>query len=80
MAIDTTQLTDFTWAQIKLAAKHAMVSAAVGGASLSIGGKTIGRITIAEAKALYELADANEQIEAGAGTGGIALVRYGERV
>jgi hypothetical protein len=79
MAIDTTQLTDYSWAQIRLAAKHAMMSAAVGGANWSIGGKSLGRITIAEATALYELATTMEQIEAGDGTGGIALVQYGER-
>jgi hypothetical protein len=78
MAIDTTQLTDFTWAQIKLAAKHAMVSAAVGGASLSVGGKTIGRITVAEAKALYDMADAMQASEdAGENGDGNVLVTLG---
>jgi len=80
MAIDTTQLTDFTWAQLKLAAKHAMMSAAVGGANVSIAGRSLGRITIEEARKLYELAETMEQIEAGAGTGGTALAQYGERV
>jgi hypothetical protein len=83
MAIDTSQLTDYTWAQIKLAAKHAMISAAVGGNTLVIGGRTIGRISIKDAKLLYEMAEEMEEAEeTGADTsnGGFALVQYGERV
>lgn len=78
MAIDTSQLTDYTWAQIKLAAKHAMMSAAVGGAQLSIGGRSIGRISIEDAKKLYQMAEQMEADESGNG-GGIALVQFGER-
>ena len=81
MAVDTTLLTDYTWAQIKLAAKHAMMSAAVGGNELRMqDGRSIGRISIAEAKALYELADAMDAAESDESPGGIALVQYGERV
>jgi hypothetical protein len=80
MPVDTSQLTDYTWAQIKLAAKHAMVSAAVGGSTLTIAGRTLGRISISEAKALYELATQMEQDELNGATGGTALVQYGERV
>jgi hypothetical protein len=79
MAVDTSLLTDYSWAQIKLAAKHAMVSAAVGGGTLTIGGRTIGRITISDAKKLYEMADQAEQLEAGESEGGTALVQFGER-
>ena len=80
MAIDTSLLTDYTWAQIKLAAKHAMMSAAVGGNTLSINGRAIGRISIDEAKKLYELAEEMDAAEATESPGGLAIVRYGERV
>lgn len=80
MAVDTSQLTDYTWAQIKLAAKHAMVSAAVGGDTLTIAGRTIGRISITEAKKLYELADQMQNDESTDAAGGTALVQFGERV
>lgn len=80
MAIDVSSLTDYTWAQIKLAAKHAMVSAAVGGSQLTINGRSIGRISITEAKALYELADQMERDESTDSNGGTALVNIGERV
>ena len=78
MAVDTTLLTDYTWAQIKLAAKHAMVSAAVGGKELRMpDGRNIGRISIQEARDLYQLADEMEQTEANAG-GMNALAQFGE--
>lgn len=80
MAIDPSQLTDYSWSDIKKAAKHAMMSAAVGGNQLSINGRTIGRISIDEAKKLYELASQMEADESTDTGGGIALVRYGERV
>lgn len=79
MAIDTSLLADYSWSDIKKAAKHAMVSAAVGGSSLTINGRTIGRISIDEAKKLYELATQQESDESDTGSG-LALVRYGERV
>ena len=78
MAIDTTLLTDYTWAQIKLGAKHAMLSAAVGGSALTIKGRTIGRITIAEATRLYNFADEMEQIEGNGESGRNVLVEFGE--
>lgn len=78
MAFDTSQLTDYSWAQIKLAAKHAMLSAAVGGAQLTIGGRTIGRITIEEAKKLYEMADDMEATADTLSPGGVVLGVYGE--
>jgi hypothetical protein len=78
MAVDTSLLTDYTWAQIKLAAKHAMVSAAVGGGTLTINGRSIGRITISDAKKLYEMAVEAENDESTDSGGGIALVQYGE--
>jgi hypothetical protein len=78
MAIDVDALTDFTWAQIKVAAKHAMVRAAVGGATLSINGRSFGSISITEAKLLYETADQMEQDETAESAGGIALVQFGE--
>lgn len=79
MAIDTSLLTDYSWSDIQLAAKHAMMSAAVGGSQLSISGRNIGRISIKEAKALYDLATqmiGDESTDAG---NGLALIQYGER-
>lgn len=73
-------LTDYSWSDIKKAAKHAMVTAALGGGTLAINGRTIGRITIADAKKLYEMADQMAQDESTEGGSGIALVQYGERV
>lgn len=80
MAIDVDSLTDYSWAQIKVAAKHAMVRAAVGGAQLSIAGRSFGSISIDEAKKLYELASQMEVDESTDSSGGTALVQYGERV
>lgn len=79
MAIDTSTLTDYAWSDIAKAAKTAMMSAALGGANLSINGRNIGRISIEDAALLYKLAI--EQVNAETDTGGdIALVRYGERL
>jgi len=80
MAIDLSSLTDYSWSDIKKAAKHAMVSAAVGGGTLSINGRTLGRISITEAKTLYELAEQMLADESNDSGGGTALIRYGERV
>jgi hypothetical protein len=81
MAITASQLnalTDFTWAQIKLACKTAMVNSVLGGAQLSINGRTIGRVSMEDLTKLYQFADANEQIES-VGEGGMAaLVDFGE--
>lgn len=80
MAVDTSALTDYSWSDIAKAAKQAMMSAAVGGNTLSINGRSIGRITIDEAKQLYELAQQMIADETSGSEGGIALVKYGERV
>ncbi len=80
MAIDASQLTEYTFAQIRTAAKVAMVNAAVGGTQLSIGGRNIGRITPKEARDLYEWADMMVKTEDNASTGGmIALTKFGQR-
>lgn len=79
MAVDLSTLTDHSWSNIAKAAKVAMVNAAVGGNTLTINGRTIGRISIEEAKALFLLATEMEQVEASAETGGMnALVQFGE--
>jgi hypothetical protein len=80
MAIDVTLLSDYAWSDIAKAAKMAMMSNAVGGNRLTISGRDIGRITIKEATALYELAQQQIADEAsGQSGGGNVLVRYGER-
>jgi hypothetical protein len=81
MAIDVSALTDYAWSDIAKAAKTAMITAALGGDELTINGRHIGRITVDDAKTLYDYA--TEQANAEASTdngGGIALVKYGERV
>jgi hypothetical protein len=79
MAVDLSTLTDYTWTQIKLAAKHAMVQSAVGGSSLSINGRQIARISIDEAKKLYNMACEMETIEGGGNdASGIALIEFRE--
>jgi hypothetical protein len=73
-------LTDYSWSDIMKAAKHAMVTAALGGQNLSIGGRAIGRISIEDAKKLYELAQQMVNDETTESSGGTALVQFGERV
>jgi hypothetical protein len=80
MALDPSALTDHSWSDIAKAAKHAMVSAAMGGADLTIAGWRIGRISIKDAKELYELATQMAADESTEASSGIALVQYGERV
>lgn len=82
MAFDVDALTDYTFAQIKVAAKHAMLASIFGGANYTINGKSFGRITTDQAQRLYDWAASMEATEEAAtdGDGGIALVRYGERV
>ncbi len=80
MAIDASQLTEYTWAQIATAAKVAMISAAIGGANYTINGRSFGRITVSEATKLYEFAIQMQTDESNDSPGGLALVRYGERV
>jgi hypothetical protein len=78
MAINVSQLTDYTWAQIQLAAKTALMSAALGGARLVVEGRDITRISIQEAKALYDFASEMIAIEAAGNSGlGNVLVRIG---
>lgn len=77
MSLDLSGLTDYAWSDIKKAAKAAMVNSALGGSTLSINGKVITRITIGQAKELYELADMMSNAEDGEG-GGIALINFKE--
>jgi hypothetical protein len=78
MAIDLSTLTDYAWADIAKAAKAAMVNAALGGNTLSINGRTIGRISIDEASKLYDLATQQAAADAN-NTGGMnVLVQFGE--
>ncbi len=79
MAIDVTQLTDYSWSDIAKAAKMAMMGAALGGANYTINGRQFGRISIEDAKKLYELALSNINDDSTDASGGLALVRYGER-
>ncbi len=79
MAVDTAQLVDYSWSDIAKAAKQAMMGAALGGANFSINGRMLGRITIQDAKTLYELAQQNIADESDTG-GGIAIVRVGEPI
>jgi hypothetical protein len=79
MAIDTTQLTDYSWSDIAKAAKTAMLTAAVGGSELRMpDGRFIKRLTVQEAKELYNTAISMVSAEAADG-GGIALVEFGEQ-
>lgn len=80
MALDPSTLTDFSWSDIKKAAKAAMVNAAMGGNTLTINGRTIGRISITEAKKLYEMAEDMIAAESTDASGGTALVQFGEAV
>ncbi len=80
MAVDFDQLADYTFAQIKQAAKAAMIGAALGGNQFSINGRMLGRITPGEATKLYQWASQMEATEADtSNTGGIALVERGDR-
>jgi hypothetical protein len=83
MAFDLSTLTDYAWSDIAKAAKHAMVTAALGGENLIINGRTIGRISISDALELYNAATAvaeAEEAASGDSGGGTALVQFGERV
>ena len=76
MAIDVTALVDYAWSDIAKAAKTAMISSALGGATLSIGGRQIGRITIDEAEKLYVLATERAAIDAGTAGNGQAFAAF----
>jgi hypothetical protein len=78
MAVDLSGLTDYTWAQIRLMAKHAIMSATLAGAELRTPtGQSIKRITVDEAKALYQWAYEMEAIDDG--ENGNVLAEFGER-
>ena len=78
MAIDTSLLTDYSFAQIKLAAKHAMMTAAVGGSEVRMpDGRSIGRVSLKEATDLYTWADTMATLD-GDENGGIVLGSFGE--
>lgn len=81
MALDLSTLTDYSWSDIAKAAKVAMVNAALGGSTLTVNGRTIGRITIKEATDLYEMAQAQVQAESagGAGGGNVLVFLHGDR-
>lgn len=79
MAIDTSQLVDYSWADLAKAAKQAMMARSLGGASVRTGIVAVDRMTIDEAKKLYELAITNLNDESPDSAGGIALAKYGER-
>jgi len=56
-----------------------MVQAAVGGNSLSINGRMIGRISVEDARKLYTFAQEMETIESGdPDSSGIALIEFRE--
>lgn len=74
--VDLSALADYSWAEIAVAAKQAMVKAAVGGQNLSINGRSIGRISIKDATDLYNLATSMIANESDDG-GGMALVQFG---
>lgn len=77
MALDLSTLADYSWADIAKAAKQAMVTTALGGSTLTINGRTIQRITIDDAKTLYELATAQVAAEqAGCNGSGNILVNF----
>ena len=80
MAIDASDLTDYTWAEIKTAAKQAMLTGAIAGTTLVIDGRTIGRITPEQAAKLYEFAARQQAAETTSGNGGIALAVTAERI
>lgn len=72
-----TALPDYSWTDIAKAAKSAMVTAALGGGTLTINGRTVGRITVDQAKSLYEMATkelASETVDPG--DAGIILAEF----
>ncbi len=77
MGLDLSGLTDYSWADIKKAAKAAMVNGALGGTTLTVNGKSIGRITPLQARQLYEFAEQMENASSSDGAG-IALVQFRE--
>jgi hypothetical protein len=81
MAIDVTTLVDYSWSDIRIAAKAAMMQAAVSGvATYTINGRSLGRYSMKDLRALYDLADSMIADSAAESGNGIALVQYGERL
>jgi hypothetical protein len=83
MAITAAQLAaleDLPWASIAKAAKQAMVSAAMGGSELTVNGKHIGRISVEDAKSLYNTAQEMIVLEGDGADAGNVIVRLGEEV
>lgn len=80
MAIDTTLLTDFSWADIKIACKQSVMTGLLSGVVLTINGRTIGRYTADQIKTIYAWACEMEAIESADAFGGTALAQYGDRV
>lgn len=78
MAFDVSKLVDYAWSDIAKAAKTAMISAALGGATLRVNGRELGRISMADAKALYEFANQQMIDEQNPGDGGIILLVSGD--
>lgn len=76
---DITALTDYSFAEIKKACKVAMINGALGGATLSINGRMIGRFTPEQLQKLYQWADQRELEDSTTTPGGLVLVQYGER-
>ncbi len=78
MALDPSTLTDFSWSDIRKAAKAAMVNAAMGGATLTINGRQLGRVTIEDAISLYRMSEEMIAAEDPTSSDGIALMQFGE--
>jgi hypothetical protein len=79
MAFDTSLLTDYSWSDIAKAAKHALISAATGGESLTINGRVIQKITPEQAMKLYSYATKMAQAEAADdNAAGIAHLQFDE--
>lgn len=71
---DIASLTDYSFAEIKKAAKAAMINCALGGTTLTINGRTLQRVTLDDARRLYQWA---EQMESeGDANGGRALITF----
>lgn len=79
MAIDVSQLTDYSWADIAKAAKGSLMASAAGGAEYRMpDGRMLRRLSEEEAERLYNTAIAMQNAESGTDGGGIALAQFGE--
>lgn len=79
-AAQLTALTDYTWAQIKLACKTAMVNSLLGGTVIEFpGGRKFERVGTADIQSIYAWADTNEAMESDtSGNGGLILATFGD--